>query len=116
MQTARRAVPTALQRMCTAQLLTECYSVSSYFKLCFVRGQAQGNSPCSIHLGATILSFCAGLEGSTNNEADGISASHDAEMDMFYGHPDCIVTSEAGEGGNGHTGSQSSHMTAHAFL
>lgn len=85
----------------------ECYSVSSYIKLCFVRGQAQGNSPCSIHLGATIVSFCAGLEGSTNN---------DAEMDMFYGHPDCIVTSEAGEGGSGHSGSQSCHMTAHAFL
>lgn len=68
-------------------------------------------SPCSIHLGATIVSFRDGLEGSTNNEA-----SHDAEMDMFYGHPDCIVTSEAGEGGNGHSGSQSSHMTAHAFL
>lgn len=87
MQTARRAVPTTLQRMCTAQLL-ECYSVPSYIKLCFVgEGQAQGNSPCSIHLGATIVSFRGELKGSTNNEADGISPSHE----MFCRHPDCIT-------------------------
>lgn len=33
MQTARRAVPTTLQRACTAQLL-EYYSVPSYIRLC----------------------------------------------------------------------------------
>lgn len=109
---ARRAAPVALQRKrAEPSLLWRVNPSRAHMKLCFVgKVQAQGNSLCSMHVGAT--GFHGGLKGTTSNEADVDFFASRCPVDTQQIYQSRIVM---GGGEVGHLGSLSSQMNIRSF-